>query len=130
MIDDSTLTLRLWARRSRRFVRWIGTRNRHDRVAMWHLDRLAEALAAKGWRTRRRFHVSPATLRVGPSKHAPATEELTATHFGRWVYLTRSSALPIPCTNLADAVTEIERIIWRRLSKTSPDKAPRHEQQC
>ncbi|NVI88073.1 hypothetical protein [Actinomadura sp. BRA 177] len=96
---------------------------------MWHLDRLAEALAANGWRIRRRFHVAPATLRVGPTKHAPATEELTATHFGKWVYLTRSSPLPIPCADLADAVTEIEHIIWQRLNKATPTTGPQHEHQ-
>lgn len=127
MTDESAVTLRLWGRRARRFVRWIGTRDRHDRLAMWHLDRLAEALAANGWRIRRRFHVTPATLRVGPTKHAPATEELTAVRFGRWVYLARSSPLPIPCGDLTNAVTEIEHIIWRRLAKTSPNTVPRNE---
>lgn len=129
MIDEFALTVRLWGRRARRFVRWIGTRDRHDRQAMWHLDRLAEALAAKGWRTRRRFHVSPVTLRVGPTKHAPATEELTATHFGKWVYLARSSALPIPCADVAEAVAEVERIIWQRLNKATPTTGPQHERQ-
>ncbi|MEU8122188.1 hypothetical protein AB0C21_26075 [Spirillospora sp. NPDC049024] len=94
---------------------------------MWHLDRLAEALAAQGWHTKRRFHVSPAVLRVGPTKHVPATEELTATHFGRWVYLTRSSAQPIPCADLDQAVTEVEHILWSRLNLPSPRKALRHE---
>ncbi|WP_329095522.1 hypothetical protein OG979_12860 [Actinomadura citrea] len=129
MIDESAVTLRLWGRRARRFVRWFATRDRQDRMAMWHLDRLAEALAAQGWRTRRRFHVSPATLRVGPTKHAPATEELSATHFGRWVYLTRSDPQPIPCADLDQAVTEVERILWGQLHEPSPGKARRHERQ-
>ncbi|GGU07521.1 hypothetical protein [Actinomadura citrea] len=129
MIDESAVTLRLWGRRARRFIRWFATRDRQDRKAMWHLDRLAEALAAQGWRTNRRFHVSPATLRVGPTKHAPATEELSATHFGRWVYLTRSSAQPIPCADLDQAVTEVERILRSQLHGPSPRKARRHERQ-
>ncbi|WP_131742125.1 hypothetical protein [Actinomadura roseirufa] len=124
MIDESALTLRLWGRRARRFVRWFGTRDRQDRLAMWHLDRLAHALADNGWRTKRRFDVSPATLRVGPTSHAPATEELTATHFGRWVYLTHSSPLPIPCADLPNAVTEVERILWHRLSPHRIDQGP------
>lgn len=129
MIDESGQTLRLWGRRARRFVRWIGTRDRHDRLAMWHLDRLAEALAAKGWRTKRRFNVSPATLRVGPTRHTPASEELTATHFGKWVYLARSSPRPIPCADLANAVREVERLIWRRLNQAIPTTPPQHERQ-
>ncbi|QXJ22535.1 hypothetical protein AGRA3207_003552 [Actinomadura graeca] len=125
MIDESALTVRHWGRRARRFVRWFITRDRHDRLAMWHLDRLAEALTARGWRTKRRFEVSPVTLHVGPTRHAPASEELTATHLGGWVYLTRSSTVPIPCADLAEAVTEVERIIWRRLKKATQASANR-----
>ncbi|TYB49322.1 hypothetical protein [Actinomadura chibensis] len=121
MIDESALTLRLWSRRAHRFVRWVSTRDRHDRLAMWHLDRLALALTDRGWRTTRRFHVSPTTLRVAPTNHAPTTAvELTATHFGRWVYLVRGSAAPIPCSDVAKAVPEVERLIWRRLNGTDP----------
>ncbi|GAA2299747.1 hypothetical protein GCM10010402_68050 [Actinomadura luteofluorescens] len=129
MIDESAVTLRLWGRRARRFVRWFGTRDRQDRKAMGHLDRLAEALAAQGWRTYRRFHVSPATLRVGPTKHVPAAEELSATHSGRWVYLTRSNPQPIPCADLDHAVTEVERILRGRLHQPSPRKTRRRERQ-
>ncbi len=96
VIDESAVTLRLWVRRARRFVRWIGTRDRHDRLAMWHLDRLAEASRRQRMADTTTLPRRPGNTRVGPTKHAPATEELTATHFGKWVYLTRSSPSPSP----------------------------------
>lgn len=127
MIDQSAVTLRLWGRRASRFVHWIGIRDRHDRLAMWHLDRLAEALTAEGWRIRRRFDVAPVTLGIGATEHAPATVELTATHFGRWIYLARGYDPPIPCADLTAAVAEIENLIWQRFTQTG-QKRPRHEQ--
>lgn len=129
MTDESAPTLRLWVRRARRFVRWFSTRDRHDRLAMWHLDRLAFALVADGWSVRRRFHVSPVTLRVGPTRHAPATVELTATHFGRWVYFVRGSAAPILCADLAKAVPEVKHLIWRRLNGIDSTRVPDREHQ-
>ncbi|MFI0480495.1 hypothetical protein [Actinomadura sp. 9N215] len=129
MIDTSTFALRLWSRRARRFVRWVFIRDRHDRLAMWHLDRLAVALAARGWHTRRRFNVSPAKLLIGPTMYAPPTVELTATHFGRWVYLVRGESAPIRCAELAEAVREVEDLTWRRLNKANLTTVPERERQ-
>jgi hypothetical protein len=129
MTGSPALTLRLWSRRTRRFLRWFGTRDRKDRLTMWHLDRLAHALATNGWRIKRRFNVSPATLRVSPAKHSPAAAELTAIHFGVWVYVTRSSPLPIPCADLAGAVAEVEHILSEQLDTPDSTKAPPHGHQ-
>ncbi|RFS80985.1 hypothetical protein D0T12_34185 [Actinomadura spongiicola] len=126
MTDETALTLRLWTRRTHRFIRWCGRRNHHDRKAMWQLDRLAEALSAKGWRTLRCFHASPPLLLVSPTKHTPATEVLTATKIGHWVYRTRSGIL-ILCADLDHVVAAIERHIWQSLTEGAPDESPWHE---
>jgi hypothetical protein len=106
MTDESVRTLRIWGRRARRLVRWFGRRDRQDRIAMWHLDRLAIALSNEGWRTKRLFTLSPPAFRVGPTNHATTGEELTAIHFGRRVYRSRSSPCPIPCADPTRAVTD------------------------